>query len=223
MKGEARAGGPAGLVAPRALGGLRDGHRGQGGQARGILRRLDPEGGHEAGRTHLFQPSAEALHLVDHHLEGAARLRRRLRPRGERQARAEEREVPPLPAQAGDGRRGGRGRDHRRGALARGRLLRAFRPQLVTLEAIAQRVARDSEKLGGAREVALRLLERLDEPPALQARDRVLQRSGSSGAAVATAAVSERPSIAAVTRAPSVRRATRSITFDSSRTFPGQA
>src|SRR5260221_1281079 len=50
------------------------------------------------------------------------------------------------------------------------RSLRAFRPQLVTLEAIAQRVARDSEKLGRAREVAVRLLERLDEPPAQAAR-----------------------------------------------------
>jgi len=143
---------------------------GQDGQARGILRRLDPEGGHEAGRTHLLQTSAEALHLFDHHLEGAARLRWRLLARGNRQAGAEEREVPPLPAQGSKRHRrhSGRGRDRDRSTLAGARLLRAFRPQLVTLEAIAQRVARDSQKLGGARVVALRFLERLDEPPALQ-------------------------------------------------------
>ena len=108
----------------------------------------------------------------------------------------------------GSARRGGR---RRRPAGAQ--------PEL--LGAIAQRVARDARAGVAARErfqpVAL---ERLEEPRRAPARARVPAKRAEARRRRRRGA--ERPSAAALTRAPSVRRATRSITLASSRTFPGQ-
>ena len=82
---------------PRALGGLPHRDRGVGRPPRGVLDRLEPEGRDHPQRAQRLDAAAEALRLLDEHLEGRGDLGpERHRPR-RHEGGPQERELAPFP------------------------------------------------------------------------------------------------------------------------------
>ena len=137
--------------------------------ARRVLGRLEPERGHETRRAPALDPAAEAPGLLDERLDRPARLELDVRLRGADERRAQQRDAAARPpARRGRRRRGG-GSRRGLGGDARGRTLEPPRPsgrglalaEAVSLDPRPQRVPRDPEECGGARDVPAGLLEHL--------------------------------------------------------------
>src|SRR4029434_10368674 len=71
-------GGARGAITPRTIDGLLDRHGRMGRLAGRVLRRIETEGTDHSGRAPPFDPSAEALDLVEQQLDDTSRLQERV-------------------------------------------------------------------------------------------------------------------------------------------------